>query len=412
MRITPTRQSRRPFSRASHVEGLVACLDDAAVHVAGGDRREFTGGYGDEHFIEKRHCPLWLTEADQRPSLCVPRDRDQIAVIEALTDLCRLRERGERAVGVLVDALNRVWKQQVAAFGTIKLRLIDQPLAAREPTGRERHFAFVHMCVAEPEGAPGGTCHAAAIAKSFMRARPSLAPGCLIADQVRGCRELKQVLGFEGLLAVCRREEVARTLPLAFDQRRATVREIVSLAHCPHYKRAPGRRIPSAYGLQVIACILRVVRGPLRLAAVLLTFAALFGACGVAFSESDEGTEFFKRIQVSGPNRADVTMTVLLDYEQYYPVDVVIRCELRTETALVAEIAPPFVAPKLPLGTPDSTPVAGAFARDFVVEEPGTYRVECLTPQDEDNFIAEEIHIGPAPTPPPPSPTPLGAEQR
>ena len=145
---------------------------------------------------------------------------------------------------------------------------------------------------------------------------------------------------------------------------------------------------------------------------MLLTFAALSGACGVAFSESNEGTEFFKRIQVSGPGRAGATMTVLLDYEQYYPADVVVRCELRTESALVAEIGPPFVAPLLPFGSPDATPIAGAFSRDFVVEDPGTYRVECLTPQDEDNFIAEEIEIGPAEATPAPAPTPLGAEQR
>ena len=64
-------------------------------------------------------------------------------------------------------------------------------------------------------------------------------------------------------------------------------------------------------------------------------------------------------------------------------------------------------APAFPNGNPDVTPMPGVFAFDFAVDEPGTFKVECYTPADEDNFVRDEIEISAAPDA---TPTPSGNE--
>jgi hypothetical protein len=131
-----------------------------------------------------------------------------------------------------------------------------------------------------------------------------------------------------------------------------------------------------------------------RIAALLLS-SALLAACGVRFSEADPGTEFFKSIDISGQMRAGDPLTVVVGYDQYYPVEVAFQCELRRNKQLVTVIGEATVPP-LEGGGPDATPFPGVFSFDFSAAEPGTYVVECLTPIDEDNFIGDEITIAPA----------------
>lgn len=127
---------------------------------------------------------------------------------------------------------------------------------------------------------------------------------------------------------------------------------------------------------------------------VLLVAASLtlLTACGVRFGAAERGTEFFKAIEITGEMRAGSTLTVLVDYDQYYPVEVEFVCELRKNKQLIKFIGRDTVA-ALPGGNPEATPFPGSIAFDFVVDEPGRYRVECLTPKDDDNFIAEFITV-------------------
>lgn len=134
----------------------------------------------------------------------------------------------------------------------------------------------------------------------------------------------------------------------------------------------------------------------------------LLAACGVAFTPADQDNEFFQSLEVSGDKRVGHPLTAAVTYEQYYPVDVAFACELRQETELVKPVAE-FNVKALEGGSPEATPFPGNFAFDFVVDEPGTYRVECLTPRDEDNYIIDEFDVGPAPEA---TPTPaLGADE-
>jgi hypothetical protein len=141
---------------------------------------------------------------------------------------------------------------------------------------------------------------------------------------------------------------------------------------------------------------------------------ALFAGCGVSFREGEEGTEFFKSLTVTGDRTAGAVMTASVTYEQANPRPVAIHCELLQGNEPVQNLGSETV-PIKPLGGPKATPFPGNFSMDFIVAEPGTYKVSCFTPLDEDNFINRAFTIGPAPTPtatptpipPPPTPTPV-----
>lgn len=124
----------------------------------------------------------------------------------------------------------------------------------------------------------------------------------------------------------------------------------------------------------------------------LMPLLLLSAACGVEFSEDESGTEFFKELTISGERRAGAPLTVSAFYEQFYPVDLDVSCELRQGNALIKPIGNQTVA-AVPDGSPDATPVVGHVTFDFTVGAPGPYKVECLTPKDENNFIQEEIVV-------------------
>ena len=133
----------------------------------------------------------------------------------------------------------------------------------------------------------------------------------------------------------------------------------------------------------------------------LLLAAAALAGCGVAFGPAPQGNEFFKSLEVTGDLRVGAPLTAALEYAQRNPIEVTVQCELRQKKELVKVIGGERVAP-LPEGDPEATPFPGNYAFDFTVDEPGRYRVECLTPLDEDNYIIEEFTIEPAATPPTP----------
>jgi len=132
--------------------------------------------------------------------------------------------------------------------------------------------------------------------------------------------------------------------------------------------------------------------------ALLLATLVLSG-CGVDFSSGKPGTEFFKSLKVNGTTTAGAPLTLVLAYAQNNPVDVAVTCELRQGSSLVKPIGTQTV-PLLSGGSPTATPVAGSYSFEFNVEKPGTYKAECYTPADQNNYIIRQftVRAGTAPT--------------
>jgi hypothetical protein len=126
--------------------------------------------------------------------------------------------------------------------------------------------------------------------------------------------------------------------------------------------------------------------------ALLAGLTVLFAACGVRFRDPEPGTEFFTDLAVSGDLKAQAPLAVSVQYEQFYPVEVEMVCELRQHKTTLKEIGRQLVQP-LENGSPDATPVSGNATFDLTVDAPGQYTVECLTPKDEDNYISKKISV-------------------
>ncbi|MDZ4278601.1 MAG: hypothetical protein U1B78_05625 [Dehalococcoidia bacterium] len=163
--------------------------------------------------------------------------------------------------------------------------------------------------------------------------------------------------------------------------------------------------------------------GALVAAAVL---SAVLMACGVSFGASEDGTELFKRLTVTGDFRRGSTLSLTLEYAQQYPVEVEVSCVLLQEssggtatpeppdsgeppTPTDVVIPAPQPTPKgkvqdilretleaNPDGGPvdEATPVPGTLERQFTAPTlPGLYEVACFTPKDDNNEIEQEIVI-------------------
>lgn len=140
--------------------------------------------------------------------------------------------------------------------------------------------------------------------------------------------------------------------------------------------------------------------GRLRLIFLLTLSVALLSGCGVSFSSTPDGTEFFKSLKISGELTAGTPLTALVTYEQANPVLTEIHCEIRQGKERVKDLGSTTAALH-PLGVPGATPFPGNFSLDFSLGQPGTYKAECFTPLDEDNFILKTFTIRPASTPTP-----------
>jgi hypothetical protein len=135
-----------------------------------------------------------------------------------------------------------------------------------------------------------------------------------------------------------------------------------------------------------------------RAGLILVAASLLASACGISFADGTEGNEFWKSLDVSGERRVRSTLTAAFVYEQFYPVDVPVTCEIWREGEFLRHIGSTII-PAYPDGGPDVTPFAGNFSFDFVIDAPGEYRVDCYTNADEDNFIRKMVTIRAAATP-------------
>jgi hypothetical protein len=135
------------------------------------------------------------------------------------------------------------------------------------------------------------------------------------------------------------------------------------------------------------------VRFPQTLLPLIVATLVLSG-CGVSFSNGDSSKEFFRSLTVSGTPVTGAPLAMVVAYAQNNPIDVAVKCDLRQGKAVVQEVGTQTV-PRLADGGPKATPVAGTYTFDFTVDQPGTYKAECYTPADENNYIIRQFTVRP-----------------
>ncbi len=134
--------------------------------------------------------------------------------------------------------------------------------------------------------------------------------------------------------------------------------------------------------------------------AALVAGSLLLAACGVNFSPAPQGNDFFRSLTITGDDHAGSPMTAVVLVRQKYDEQLDVRCEIRKGKELYKPVGQDTV-PRLANGNPKATPFPMNFAYDFTVEAPGTYKFECFTPRDEDNYIIKEFTVRPQGTPTP-----------
>ncbi len=127
---------------------------------------------------------------------------------------------------------------------------------------------------------------------------------------------------------------------------------------------------------------------------LLCALAVLMAGCGIDLGGGDEHSEPLAGLRISGTPAVGEELRVELEYSQTYPVPVEVECRLKQGKTVLQTIGSDTV-PANPEGNPEATPMPGSFTFPFRVEQPGEYKVECLTPADEDNKISKTISIGP-----------------
>src|SRR5215204_4858447 len=118
--LAPVLERRRPLLRSAQIEDLRARIDHAAVDIADVQREYLSGSDGDHHLVEQRQPFGHLAQLDQRASLPMASERDEVRIAEAPTDRERLREQlvsaGSLAAARRADGIR---EEQIAAHHTV-----------------------------------------------------------------------------------------------------------------------------------------------------------------------------------------------------------------------------------------------------------------------------------------------------
>jgi hypothetical protein len=200
---TPFSERHRPLVGTPQVECLLTRLEDDAVDVTGEDWRHVAGNHRHHRFVEARNTLRDLSKSNQRAPPAGARQRGQVAVAEAAGDLGRPGKRGVAGGGIaLHKALNGGRNQQIPTHGAVEVRVVEDTLSSREPSGRGSNGPPLQQAESEPEGRSSGPFTLASIEEGLMRARAERLALGIAADEVGRRRETFQVLRFEEALLV------------------------------------------------------------------------------------------------------------------------------------------------------------------------------------------------------------------
>jgi hypothetical protein len=139
----------------------------------------------------------------------------------------------------------------------------------------------------------------------------------------------------------------------------------------------------------------------------LVFFLLALPACGIAFTASDEGTELFKKLELSGDFVVGGDITVTLDLNDAYPVPLHIACYVdRAEGLTEDEKKVSFEERARLIGDEylDTAPGSAdlepgdegkkqTLSYTFQVEEPGQHFIACITPSAPDNGLGRSFAV-------------------
>ena len=212
--VAPLLQRRGPFLRAAKVVDLLARRDHTAVHDPGHDRRQLAGCGRDHRLVEEAEPLPHATRLDQPAALAVHREREEIAIAEALADLHRSgsgRGRALEVAGRVVLEGDR--HQEIAALDAVLGHLIDQALCAAEPSRSRAHLAAKREVHADPEGAIRGTSELTVVETSVMSALEKHEELFVAPEQIRRLREQLEVRGPQRCSPICSLERFECSRP-------------------------------------------------------------------------------------------------------------------------------------------------------------------------------------------------------
>lgn len=169
-----------------------------------------------------------------------------------------------------------------------------------------------------------------------------------------------------------------------------------------------------------------------------VALALLAAGCGISLRAEQSESEIFQELTVESEAAPGATLSLVLEYQQPYPVEIDVICSLlevpdeeqreRDRATAEAEAAQEAEAtaelrvdededddiekylvfrilegtlPANSQGGPleEATPIADTIQRTFAAPDvPGEYVVLCYTPEDEDNALGQMIVVGPTPT--------------
>jgi hypothetical protein len=139
----------------------------------------------------------------------------------------------------------------------------------------------------------------------------------------------------------------------------------------------------------------------------LFFFLLALPACGIAFTSSDEGTELFKKLQLSGDFVVGGEMTATVDLNDAYAVPLHVACYVdRAEGLTDDEKKVSFEERARLIGEVYLDAVPGAsdlepgdegqkrtLTYSFSVEEPGQHFIACITPSAPDNGLGRSFTV-------------------
>lgn len=135
---------------------------------------------------------------------------------------------------------------------------------------------------------------------------------------------------------------------------------------------------------------------------VLATMAslALGVACGISLS-AERNSELFQELVMPKRVAPGAEVSLAIAYEQPYPVAIEVECDIFEKGRELKEgergqvfFTTVFLSNPQGGPTDEATPVAGTARTTFVApRSPGAYVVRCLTPNDENNAIAESLEV-------------------